>query len=395
MKVRFCNITMKRRSMWNFRRFLHCLLIFQSISTFITNSEAFTRFSTGTTQVALSSDRRYVSTISSSTLLLAAKKSISMVERRRLRQQKSQGTASGRVNPFADLPPSKLNEIRSTSSTTESQQEDPILVDAPSDAAEKAKELLIAQRASVNMLTHVRERAMERLSPVEVMRRLEDHGYAIIDDFLNEESILTQLEEEGQKMLLSDASEGGMAGDISNLGTGEYIAKIEGGSKQYVLCPRIVELVVSTTKNLPAALENATSPRGSIPLLDPSACMATLRVFDRKALKASLSLLTRKDDDSILDDYVGDKSTPLAMVVSDDSDQRKLSLHYYVVSDKWNEEFGGGLLFEAGIVPAKRDRLIIFQSDATKFKPIPWKGSDIEVSTMIASSIELHLVKKR
>lgn len=380
----------------SFRHFLHVLIILQFTSTFITRSEAFTQFSIGTNQSVLSSGTRDDSTTSSSRLALAAKKGISMAERRKRRQQKSQGTAGGRINPFADLPRSKLNDFRSTSTTTAPQEDDPIPAGPPSAAAEKAKELLTAQRASVNMLTHVKERAMERLSAVQVMDSLEEHGYAVIDDFLNDDSILSQLEQESHNMLLGDVSGGGVAVDVSNLGTGEYIAKIEGGSKQYVLCPRIVELVVSTTKNLPAAFENASASGCSLPSLDPSACMATLRIFDRKALKASLSLLTGQEDETVLDkDDDSDQSTQLATLVSDDSDQRKLSLYYYIVSGEWKEQYGGGLLFETGMVPAKRDRLVIFKSDATKFKPIPWKGSDIELSTTIASTIELHLVKMR
>ncbi len=285
------------------------------------------------------------------------------------------------INPFADLPPNKFI-IHSTAAIAP-EKENPIEVATPSAAAEKAKELLKAQRASVNMLTLVKERAMKLLPAEAVFQGLEENGYAVIDDFLNDDSILTQLEEEGIKMLLGDVVAGGV-------GTGEYIAKIEGGRKQYCLCPRIVELVVSTTKHLPAAFESATASSGfRIPSLDPSACMATLRLFDRKALRASLSLLTGKDDGTILDEN-SDLSTLLGTVVSDDSDQRMLSLHYYMITNKWKEEYGGGLLFEAGMVPAKRDRLVIFKSDATKFMPIPWKGSDSEQSTAIASSIELH-----
>ena len=276
-------------------------------------------------------------------------------------------------------------------------------VENPTAAGEKAKELLKAQRASVNMLTMVKERLEERLSDSDVRTELDSKGYAIVDDFFagttdNDDygtTILTELQEEGTRML----QDGGMEVDTSNLGTGEYIIPIAGGEKQYISCPRMVEIVVSATKHVPEVFSSSSSSSSDEESdskcldLDKSACMATLRTFDRKALKASMALLMGKQDDDVLD--IPESTSPLKVITEGDDDQRKLSLYYYIVPDNWGENCGGGLEFESGVVYAKRDRLVVLFSDTTKCKPITWKGSDDSSDTMIGNSIELHLVNKR
>eukprot|EP00536_Pseudo-nitzschia_multiseries_P016042 jgi/Psemu1/312725/fgenesh1_kg.1006_\ len=319
------------------------------------------------------------------------KKKPSMKERLQRRREK----AKGGPNPYADLPSPNLELFSS-----DEEKEEPIKVANPEAAAEKAKQLLKAQRDSVNMLTLVKEQIMERLSESEFRGSLEENGFAVIDDFFGSNSsddtdekkaspasILTQLEEEGSRML----EEGGMEVDVANLGKGQYIAPIAGGEKQYTACPRIVEIVVSATKHVPEVFGDDSHEYTTLKL-DPSACMATLRSFDRKALKASLALLMGNENaDDILE-----QDTPFSVMADKVDDQRKLSLNYYIVSDKWDEQCGGGLEFESGVkVHAKKDRLVAFYSDSTKFKSIVWKGSDDAPETRIGSAIELHLVRPR
>lgn len=326
------------------------------------------------------------------------KKKPSMAERRKRRQKKSLGGP----NPYADLPSPKLDFSRDTDD--EGNQE-PIKVANPEAAAEKAKELLKAQRDSVNMLTMVKEKILDRLTNLEFRTTLETNGYAVVDGFFGNDgdetaSILAQLEQEGAKML----EEGGMEVDTANLGKGQYVVPIGGGEKQYAMCPRMVEIVVSSTKNVPEAFgesdddDDDSDTKPATLALDDSACMASLRTFDRKALKASLVLLRGSDDDSALDAAADE--TPLSLVVEDPvTDKRRLSLYYYVVPSSWNtgeSECGGGLEFEGGTrIPAQQDRLVVLYSDKTKCKAIPWKGSDDSPELTIGSAIELHLIEKR
>lgn len=326
--------------------------------------------------------------ISSTGLFMAkGKKKPSMAERRQRRQGKMRGQNTD--NPYENLPPAKLDFTSSTATEEEDDENsgnESIEVANPRAAAEKAKELLKAQRDSVNMLTMVKERIVYSLcNSTTAIEHLQSQGFAIVDNFLNDEAILQEMEEEGKRMV----DNGDMVVDTANLGTGEYITALQGGEKQYALCPRMVEFVVSSTKHVPEVFEGEESQMA----LDTSACMATLRSFDRKALKASLALLTGTEDDNMLD--AQSNASPLQAIATEEDDQRRLSLYYYVLSKDWDESYGGGLKFESGVVPAKRDRLVMFYSDSTKCKTIPWKGSDSLTSTMIGNSIELHLVNKR
>jgi len=313
------------------------------------------------------------------------------------RRQQRQGKSKGLPNPFADLPTVNLDDLPPIDlDISKSETEEPIKVNDPTAAAEMAKELLKAQRNSVNMLTMVRERIIERLSDSIVRTELDDKGFAIVDNMFlfgttNDEKILAELQEEGTRML----QEGGMEVDTTNLGTGEYIIPIVGGEKQYVTCPRMVEIVVSATKHVPEVFNCDNNEESFNKCLDlnPSACMATLRTFDRKALKASMALLMGKEDDHVLDNP--ESTSPLKMIANSDDDHRKLSLYYYIVPDTWDKSCGGGLEFESGVANAKRDRLVVFYSDKTKCKAIAWKGSDDSTATMVGNSIELHLVNNK
>jgi hypothetical protein len=279
----------------------------------------------------------------------------------------------------------------------------------PSAAADKARELLEAQRDSVDMLTMVRGRIESTLCgpAIESLRR---DGFVVVDDFLRDEWVLDQMVQEATNTVDGDNS---TAVDAANLGSGQYLTPLLGGDGQYRLCPRTVEFVVSSTRHLPKAVNDrnddgttttTTSSSSSAFTLDASACMATLRSFDRRALKASLALFTGTDDDDEndkiddvdvwLDGQSVDPST-LQVVARDEDDPRRLSVYYYVLPDEWDERCGGGLVFESGVVPARRDRLVLFYSDRTKCRTVPWRGSDSSPSTMAGHAIELHLVNKR
>jgi hypothetical protein len=64
--------------------------------------------------------------------------------------------------------------------------------------------------------------------------------------------------------------------DATNLASGEYVCKLEGGNDQYRISPRAIEWVVSVTKHLPGHL-------ASVMPLDNANCMGLMRTFDRKA----------------------------------------------------------------------------------------------------------------
>ena len=77
-----------------------------------------------------------------------------MAERRQRRHQKSLGGP----NPYEGLESPKITISRDDSES----KEDPIRVANPEAAAEKAKELLKAQRESVDTLTMVKEKILEK-----------------------------------------------------------------------------------------------------------------------------------------------------------------------------------------------------------------------------------------
>jgi hypothetical protein len=278
----------------------------------------------------------------------------------------------------------------------------------PQVAEQRAQKLVQAQRESVAMLTRVRER-IEAL-PMETIQSCLDHsGYFVMDDFLHNATTLDELQQEGLSMLLTHNQ---MQLDLIHLGSGEYIAAIQGGAEQYTQCPRMVELVVSITKHLPPQLNNnnnnnnntMTTNAKTLPLLDSSNCMATLRTFDRNALKASLALLTAGNEDETT---VDSSQRSLGNVATEPNDQRKVSVFYYVVPATWSEDCGGGLSFRGGeddgskasssptVVHAKRDRLVILNSASTPFRREVWKGKDSKNSNAAGSCLELHLVQKK
>ncbi len=285
-----------------------------------------------------------------------------------MRQSKQRGAS--RENLFTDSRKAKL-EIQHTAASTVLDTSETVF--DPVAAANKAKELLQAQRESVDMLTKVREK-IESLSSDKVMSALKDKGYFIVDGLFSDNAMVEKMEDEGKRLY----ADGDLEVDVGNLGSGEYTVAIKGGAQQYTKCPRMVEWVVSTTKHCPEILPELS--------LDSTACIANLRLFDRKAFQASLELLTGSDQ-------IPETTKPFTTVVADiNEDKRRLSLQYYMVPSTWDEGCGGGLTFEnGGSVTAKRDRLVIWRSDKCSLRKEIWKGND---EVPIGSCIEVHLVGK-
>jgi hypothetical protein len=210
-----------------------------------------------------------------------------------------------------------------------------------------------------------------------------------------------------------------MSEDMDRLAAGEYCCALAGGQDQYVACPRSIELVVSTTKHLNKAVlstggeENA--PFAGV-VLDDSKCQADMRTFDRQAWKAAQVLFTGESTPTDDMDQVSNSSAntgsndgddtsaarPFGRTVTGDidgqADRRKISLCYYLVPENWSH--GGDMVFQQKnaddkttevIVPAVRDRLVIWKSDTALHRQEPWEGSD---DMPLASCIELHLIEK-
>jgi len=223
---------------------------------------------------------------------------------------------------------------------------------------ERAKQLLEAQRKSVDMLTHVRER-VEALDYGEIQSSLSEKGYAVVDDFVRRDDIINELQQEGLALFQKED----MEVDLTNVGSGEYLCKIEGGEEQYKVCPRTVEFVVSVTKHMAPSFVGSN--------LDPSACMATMRTYDKKAQEASLELLSGALT-----------QRPLDVVANEDQDARKISVLYY-------PKDGSGVSFEnEKTISGKRDRLLLLKSDTCLHRKESWSGDEVN-----ASCIELHLIQ--
>ena len=309
------------------------------------------------------------------------KESMSAKRARRNARKNSSSASSVQDKPRCKLDfttVSRRNEaITSAGSTTTTKGLDASKkITDPKKAEQKAQRLVQAQRESVDMLTLVRER-VESLPADAIRMKLGDQGYFVLDNFLDDKRVLDQLRKESSSMLAD------MEVDVSNIGSGEYILGVEGGEEQYAQCPRLVELVVSSTKHLPSQLKQEEN-------LDASACMANLRTFDRKAFKASVALLTGEDSEESME------MPPRAygVVATESNDQRRITMFYYILSESWTEGCGGGLVFESSseTVSAKSDRLVLFNSDSTSFRQDPWKGN--EGIDEFGSCVELHLVQK-
>ena len=233
---------------------------------------------------------------------------------------------------------------------------------AAEDAAIQARaaELIASQRKSVDTLTHIKER-VEALPYEEIGRELQGKGYYVMDQFLDQIDLVSEMEAEALAMMNADKLER----DVSNLESGEFATRITGGEEQYTDLPRTVEYIVSSTRHMPPLLEEMGEGNMLGCTLDATASTGTLRVFDRKARESSLALLSEAPP-----------PREHALVNEGNaSDPKKITVVYFL-SD-WGEAEGGGLGFEDGtVVSPARDRLVIFRSDMCKHRmePVPTGG---------------------
>ena len=229
-----------------------------------------------------------------------------------------------------------------------------------------AKKLIDAQRKSVDMLTFVKDRVEGLPIPV-ILEALDSKGYIVIDDFLANDDVVSQIAAEGLKLF----GEQQMETDLTRLGSGDFYAAIKGGEDQYPLCPRTIELVVSTTKHFPPLLKGMN--------LDGSNIMATMRTYDRSSRLASLSLVENGDL----------PPQPFGVIADEEEDARKVSMIYYPISSEWKE--GGITIEEGGVaVSAKRDRLVLLRSDTCRCRSDYFVGNDDGLAN--ASCLELHFI---
>ena len=248
-----------------------------------------------------------------------------------------------------------------------------------SNGMTKAQELIQRQRRSVAMLTLVKE-SIDKIPSNDVAKALAQEGYFVVDNFLNDDVTLDELQQESITML-----DKGMTPEIGNLSkSGEFVGLVRGGEEQYTVCPRAIEWVVATTKHF-----------GSIVVpdmnLSDSNCLGRMRTFDRQIQLAKEKLAVGEEADEA--GNLDDGEAPFACVVdaADTQDQRRISLRYYLVPSEW--EFGGGIEFEgstAGVVEAKRDRLVIWRSATTPLRGQPWRGDETH---RFGSCLELDLLQ--
>ena len=244
-----------------------------------------------------------------------------------------------------------------------SQEEDAAAKAAAAEEAAiqaRAAELIASQRKSVDTLTRIKER-VEAL-PYDVMgAELQGKGYYVMDRFLDQDELVTEMEAEALAMMQGDKLER----DVSNLESGEFATRITGGEEQYTDLPRTVEYIVSSTRHMPPLLEEMGGGDVLGCTLDATASTGTLRVFDRKARESSLALLSEAPPPR---DY--------ALVNEGNaSDPKKITVVYFL--SNWNGSEGGGLGFEDGtVVSPASDRLVVFRSDTCKHRmePVPAGG---------------------
>jgi len=247
------------------------------------------------------------------------------------------------------------------------------------------------------MLTHVKE-CVDTLSYDDMVSSLfsEEKGYYVVDQFLQQQHIVSQMEKEAVYM----QQEGLLT--LETLGTGEYSRLLTGGDS-YKDSPRCIEFVVSFTRHLPPLFNKAIAAvanNGSCALinLDNTACMGKLLTFDRNAKMASLQLLIGNDATAAadLENNPPDSARPFTCVTenSEIEDARKITAVYFMTDEQWDlTGSDAGITFQSAVckeeyVAPKCDRLVVFQSDASKHQKEGWKG---KVGTEYASCLMVHL----
>lgn len=322
-----------------------------------------------------------VTSRSLSAVALAAKraKKESMSEKRARRQSRQQRTLD-----FPERPKLRLVEEESPPASSEASVDTTAAAAAKTTAdspMSKAQKLLATQRRSVAMLTLVKER-IDQIPAADLTQALSEQGYYVCDNFLNDDETLEELQAEAVVML----DKGSLTPDMDNLASGEYVGPVQGGEEQYQICPRSIEVIVSTTKHFGALVASSDLD------LDDKKCMGCMRTYDRQAFQAAKDLLTADGDEGSPSDDAEhvEKAFECLVSLEDASDQRRLSLRYYLVPSEWR--YGGGTEFETGgLVPAQRDRLVIWKSAATPVRSQGWEGDDAH---RYGSCLELDLLQK-
>mmetsp|Transcript_18449 Transcript_18449/g.23752 ORF Transcript_18449/g.23752 Transcript_18449/m.23752 type:complete len:368 (-) Transcript_18449:185-1288(-) len=306
---------------------------------------------------------------------LFAKRKESMAEKRARRQGKQQQQAQA--------PPSLRDTAMTTSVTKDTQSQG--VVQTHKDEVEfvktKAQQLLARQKESISVLTSVRE-AVEQIEGGILCQSLQEKGYYVVNDFLNDGSLLESMQREAAAVYDSNIT----YLDTEAIGfSGEFLTPLQGGEEQYKIAPRSIEWVVGVTKYMPSRVEE----------IDSGNCMAFMRTFDRSSRQAARQLFLGEQQEN--DDNVDDEDEPTASAFAveapEEEDMRYLSLRYYLVSKDWDSAAAGsgGLRFESlgKTIEAKSNRLIIYKSKEASLQKDAWyKGNQAR-----ANCIELHLLK--
>lgn len=347
------------------------------------------------------------------TRLLLAKKKLSMAQKRKRRGKKLPPRPVERSSVYDSGPRvdawDKTSATGTTTDTPSQQQTPPEEVEDKNKA--RAAALVESQRKSVEALTHVRE-CVEGLPYDAIVSALnEPQGYYVTDSFLNDENMVFEMESESLSMLNDNKLEL----DLTYVGSGEYVTRLEGGEEQYKDCPRSIEFLVSLTRHMTPLLNERGLMEGRGCRLDEAASMGSLRVYDRKVRMDTLGMLIGKDDEeNKRGGNVGEEEEVPAPLLprpfgyangNDEDDARKVTVLYFLTPSGWDGPCGGGVTVrregdvtdvrdggdnDGVLVEAKRDRLVIFRSDSCLVRMEAWDGRDEMES---GSCLVTHLVK--
>ncbi len=335
----------------------------------------------------------------STSLSMGKRKKPSMKERRKQRAKKQPGFTVER-GLLDELPPvDTWEKTQPTAGVKREAAAEAASVGSSEESEEtkaKASSLVESQRKSVDSLTFIRSRVEEVFPINAAAKSIAEQGYFVHDGFLASgedeafgDVLLSEMFQECSEMLSNDKLER----DISRLGDGEFIGKIQGG-EFYADCPRLTEFVVSLTRHLPPLLNKEMNDldAGDVAKLDAAASMGTLRLYDRKTRVGAETLFMKPETDETLD-------RPFGVICGDsegaENDTRRLTAMIFLSSDEWDpSSCGGGVSIENHeTIGAKRDRIVLLRSDTCSHRQEPWKGDDKEGLEQ-ASCVVVHLVKE-
>ena len=244
----------------------------------------------------------------------------------------------------------------------------------------RAAELIATQRKSIAMLKHVEDRVNDL--PFEIiMTNLEEKGFYVIDNFLEDDSYITSMQNEAIDIHTEKAKLQLIPSPDLGVASGEFGGQLKGGS-DYADSPRCTEFVVSLTRHLCPNLGKILEDSKGISL-DETVSMSSVKTFDRKAQRSALTLMTGSSDDKMIEECIDSSGSSRSFgLITDgnDSDLRKVTCYYFLTPNHWTDKCGGSIVLKNGInseencITANRNRLVIFFSDSTQFKELPWFG---------------------